>query len=74
MRLSWSLSAPLGERMYYVYRCTGISTCVRVAVTSNPLFADSNLVSRQKYTYYVTAVNALGVESDPSLVVEVTPL
>ncbi|GAB4314485.1 MAG: hypothetical protein Kow00127_05710 [Bacteroidales bacterium] len=70
VELSWD---PLAEIDYYnVYRDMNPDP---IATTTDPQYTDTDVVNFTTYSYYVTAVySETGEESDPSQMVEVTPV
>lgn len=75
--LSWEPSASFGVVGYHLYRqAAGETTFARLtnAPVTGLVYRDATVTNATtSYTYYVTAVNAAGQESDPSNTVTVTP-
>lgn len=75
--LSWSLAHELDTNYYYIYRKAEeeeqykrIKKISRREVVS---YTDTEATGNVKYNYYITAVNSMGRESEPSDVVSAKP-
>ena len=70
VNLSWAGGST--DKTYRVYRSSGGGSMVMIAsgLTATS-FSDSTVVSGVTYSYYVTGVSAMGVESLPSNTVSV---
>ncbi|WP_158750246.1 S-layer family protein [Acidobacterium sp. S8] len=69
--VSWNApsSSPVPVVGYHVYRATGSSTTYSLltsSVETATTYADNTVQSGTTYSYYVTSVDATGVESSPS--------
>jgi len=56
---------------YFVYRsencgATGVQKLTPLPITTSPVFTDSSVTTEKQYSYYVTAVDLAGHESEPS--------
>jgi hypothetical protein len=72
-RLAWDDESAEGVVGYNVYRSQAGDEPVLLNDTpvAGTLFLDENITEQTLYTYFVTSVNAYGVESDPSDPIEV---
>jgi len=72
--LNWSPSSSSGVMGYYVYRAigTGGYTRLETSPVSGLSYTDTTVVSGTTYLYAVTAVDALGIESNYSAAVSAT--
>jgi len=61
--LIWNANPESDLRGYHVYRNGPRFTTISIAETT---YRDSSLVANTDYTYYITAVDKVGNESDPS--------
>lgn len=64
--LNWAASVDEGDVLYIVYRAVGDSAAAAVDSTFRTSFQDRALQYELEYTYYVTALNTAGGESEPS--------
>jgi large repetitive protein len=74
--LTWDASTGSGEPItgYEIYRSTSGSAqyqLLNVSVDAQTTFTDTNVQSGMTYLYYVTAVDASGVQSAPSNIIAV---
>ena len=67
-RLAWDGDSSGGVVGYNVYRSNDGGEPVRLnsSPVSDTLYLDEGVAEQAYYTYFVTSVNAYGVESDPS--------
>jgi len=75
--LSWDAptSSPVQVIGYHVYRSTGSSSSYQLlssSIETEAVYLDTTVQSGSSYNYYVTSVDASGVESGPSNTVSVT--
>lgn len=75
--VSWNApsSSPVAVVGYHVYRATGSSTTYALltsSVETATTYTDDTVQSSTTYSYYVTSVDATGVESSPSNVTTVS--
>ncbi len=72
-RLAWDGELSGGVAGFNVYRSSEGSEAVRLngAPVTTTVYLDEEIAQQTVYSYYVTAVNAYGEESDPSDPIEV---
>ncbi|MDQ0254789.1 bacillopeptidase F [Evansella vedderi] len=66
INLSWSGSIAPDTSGYNIYRAEAESDFEKIGNTANTNFSDANAVPEVEYTYYVTAYDFSGNESEPS--------
>jgi hypothetical protein len=67
--LNWTAIGPLNDYSYKVYRSTSSNPFAVLTTIDITTVSDATINVAQSYSYYVTSVNALGSESDPSQIV-----
>ena len=74
--LTWAISSEVDTATYRIYRRAETDEDFRLIARINDrntlTYTDKNVKSDHIYHYYVTGVNSLGRESDPSLIVGAT--
>lgn len=74
--LTWAISSEVGTATYRIYRRAETDEDFRLIARINDrntlTYTDKNVKSDHIYHYYVTGVNSLGRESEPSLIVGAT--
>ncbi|MHC5005296.1 MAG: hypothetical protein ACYTJ0_19510, partial [Planctomycetota bacterium] len=70
--LTWKPVGPRKEASYRIRRGIGEAAPVLIGSTDNSNYEDADLVAGTTYTYLVSVVNALGVESTRAAIVRVT--
>ena len=75
--LSWSLAHELDTNCYYIYRKAEDEsqyTCIKKVYGRDTVsYVDTKATRDIKYAYYITAVNSIGRESEPSDTVSAKP-
>lgn len=70
--LAWN--SAVNAVLYKVYRAEGSGASVLVGQSAETVFVDTDVTEGSGYTYYVTALNAAGLESAPSASVTVAEI
>ena len=74
MRLAWTAAGPVAEYTYKVYGSVAGGQFKLLTTTGSPLVSYSGLKAGSAYSYYVTAVDVRGTESDASVTLTAQPL
>lgn len=75
VNLTWPASTDQGSGVakYRVYRSSARSAAVQIGVSSTTSYVDASVLSGTSYSYYITAVDAVGNASAASATATATP-